>query len=68
MAHRVAYFEERGYRVTVGTNALASFGFLADPAAARAADFNAMLRDPHRANGRPLDGRQRRTASDSAFR
>jgi muramoyltetrapeptide carboxypeptidase len=40
------YFERRGYAVRVAPNTLASFGFLAGTPEVRAADFNAMLRDP----------------------
>jgi muramoyltetrapeptide carboxypeptidase len=40
------YFEEKGHRVKVAPNVLASFGFLAGTPQARADDFNLMLRDP----------------------
>ncbi len=46
IARMTSYFEERGYRVQVAPNALASLGFLAGTAQERADDLNLMLRDP----------------------
>jgi muramoyltetrapeptide carboxypeptidase len=42
----VRYLEKLGYRVKVGSNASKVFGYLAGTDHERAADFNAMIRDP----------------------
>lgn len=42
----VAYFENRGYPVKLGQNALKKLGYLAGTDQERADDFNAMARDP----------------------
>ncbi len=46
IARMTCYFQDRGYRVKVAPNALASLGFLAGTAQQRADDLNLMLRDP----------------------